>query len=312
MPKAFRRALVTGGAGFIGSHLVDKLIRCRMQVCVVDDLSSGERSFVNPKAEFFQMSINDPEFFFLVQRIKPDVIFHLAAQINVRYSVKNPRHDAEVNILGTLAVLQAAKESNVKKIVFSSSGGAMFGKGKPPYTEMVSPNPFSPYGISKRAAELYFLQTQALYNLPCVILRYANVYGPRQGAKGEAGVISVFARRMLAGGSVTMNGSGKQTRDFVYVDDVVAANILAMKFPQSDLFHIGTGKETSILTLYRAMEKCMNISLALNHIPPVSGEVMHSSLDAHRARRVLKWQPTVKLEEGLQRTIAWFKMQEKK
>jgi UDP-glucose 4-epimerase len=304
----FKSALVTGGAGFIGSHLVDVLVSKRVKVYVVDDLSNGQKSNVNPNAHFTKLSITHPAFVSYLKKIKPDVIFHLAAQINVRTSVEKPIEDAKTNIMGLLAMIQVAKEIGVKKIVFSSSGGVMYPEtARLPYAETIPAEPISPYGIAKRAAEMYLSFAHSFYGIPHVSLRYANVYGPRQNAKGEAGVISIFITRMLAHKPVVINGTGKQTRDFVYVGDVVRANLLAAQKDVVGEMNIGTGRETDMNTVYKKLAKRIGYKLSEHHGKAASGEVMRSALDARKAREVLGWEPKVKLDEGLERTVEWFR-----
>ena len=299
---SFKRALVTGGAGFIGSHIADALIRRRIKTIVVDDLTSGDRKHVNPNAEFVKHSVCAPSFGALLMKLKPDVVFHCAAQVDVRKSVEDPIADARTNILGTLALVKYAKAAGVKKIVFSSSGGAMFSDAvKPPYRESQPADPVSPYGISKLAGELYLAFAARTLGIETVVLRYANVYGPRQGSGGEAGVVSVFASRILAGKGVTIFGDGKQTRDFVYVGDVVSANMLAMKPGIKGTFHVGTGVETSVKSLYQLM--CRGLTLPVSFAPGKAGEVRRSALDSSKIRKELGWKSEMSLEEGLTRTL---------
>lgn len=307
MSKLFQIALVTGGAGFIGSHIADALIRRRIKVYVVDDLSTGKSSNVNPNAHFTRMSILNPQFVDYLKRVKPDVIFHTAAQINLRDSVKDPFDNAKTNILGSLTIAHVAGQIGVKKIVFSSSGGAMYSESaRLPWSEKIMPEPASPYAISKHAAEMYFHFAYMVHGVQYVALRYANVYGPRQNTKGEAGVIAVFMDRMLRGRPVTIFGTGKQTRDFVFVDDVVNANMLAMSKKVIGVFNIGTGKETDVNTIFHKLQKLTHAQLPARHEPATVGEVMRSVLDARLACEKLGWKPSVKLDEGLEKTAKWF------
>lgn len=301
---AHKRALVTGGAGFIGSHVADELIRRRIKAFVVDDLSAGARKNVNPNAEFVRHSVCAPSFPALLMKLKPDVVFHLAAQVDVRKSVADPVADAKVNVLGTLALVKGAKAAGVKKLVFSSSGGAVFSDAtRPPYREGQAADPVSPYGISKLAGELYLAFAARELGLETVVLRYANVYGPRQGAGGEAGVVSVFAPRALAGKGVTVYGDGKQTRDFVFVRDVVAANMLAMKPGVKGTYHVGTGIETGVNALYRLICRAAGTKPCAAYAPGKPGEVRRSALDCAKIRKELGWKPSVTLEEGLRITL---------
>lgn len=307
MAQKYKIALVTGGAGFIGSHLVDALIQRRLKVYVIDDLSTGLRSNVNPNAVFFKMSVTSPALPALVKKIKPDVIFHLAAQVDVRCSIQDPPMDARVNILGTLWLAHIAAQGSVKKFIYTSTGGAMFSDEiKPPYMESTPPCPSSPYGISKRCAEMYLEYEQAMHKLPIVVLRPANVYGPRQGLRGEAGVISIFARRMVKGQQALINGDGRNTRDYLYVSDMVNALIAAMNKSVTGVFHIGTGKETDVNILFRRMNKLLGGKMKEAHGPACPGEVRRSALRSQRARKLLGWEPKISLNEGLMRTIAWF------
>ncbi len=304
----YKTALVTGGAGFIGSHIVDALIRRHIKVYVIDDLSNGNKSNLNPNATFTKLSVNASAFSDYLRKVKPDVIFHLAAQINVRTSMEDPIRDAEINIMGSLTMAKVAAEIGVKKIIFSSSGGVMYPEGsKFPYSEKIYPQPISPYGIAKRAAEMYFAFANRAYGISCVSLRYANVYGPRQNAKGEAGVISMFTEQMLIGKPVNINGTGKQTRDFVFVEDVVRANLCAMQKNVTGEFNVGTGRETDINTLFRKLSKLTVYKLPERHTLAAKGEVMRSALDAHKAKEILGWVPITKFDDGLKKTVEWYR-----
>ncbi len=308
MPK-YKTALVTGGAGFIGSHIVDALIRRRIKVYVIDDLSTGSRKNLNPNATFYKMSIVDEAAKKLVMRLKPDVIFHLAAQIDVRCSVEDPPADARINVMGTLNIAHAAAKAGVKKFIFTSSGGAMYPDTlKPPYSEKTPDEPLSPYAISKRSAEMYLDFEHRIHGLNYVILRLANAYGPRQALRGGyAGVISVFTRQMLAGEKVLINGTGKQTRDYVFVSDIVHAHMLAMEKNVTGTFNIGTGIQTTVNTLFAKLKKLTGIVQKELYGPAAKGEVMRCALDARKALKELGWKPEVPLEEGLKKTVLWFK-----
>jgi UDP-glucose 4-epimerase len=306
MPK-YTRALVTGGAGFIGSHLVDALIRRHVKVFVVDDLSTGRRENVNPNAGFTKLSLLNPQFPSLLRRLRPEIVFHTAAHLDLRASVLDPAKDAETNIMGSLALVQEARKAGVKKIVFSSTGGPMYpGHVRPPWSEKVPAEPLSPYGISKRAAEMYFAFLHDVHGVPYVALRYSNVYGPRQSAHGEAGVVAIFTSRMLKNRPVTIYGDGKQTRDYICVDDVVSANMLAMQKNTVGIFNIGTGKETNVLAVFKKLKKLTGSSVPERHAPASPGELLRSSLDARKAARELGWKPSVGLDEGLRKTVEWF------
>ena len=307
MPK-FKTALVTGGAGFIGSHVVDALIKKRIKVYVIDDLSAGRKANLNPNATFYKTSILNPGLGKLVAKLKPDVVFHLAAQIDVRKSVNDPAGDADINIIGTLRLAHAAAMAGVKKFVFTSSGGAMYSDDvRPPYSEAVHADPISPYGIAKHAAEMYLAFEHRMHKLPYAVLRLANVYGPRQAMTGPyAGVISKFSQNMPAGKQCFITGTGKQTRDYVYVGDVVRAQMLAMEKDVHGIFHIGTGVETSVNQLFKKVNALTGKRQKESYVAACPGEVTRSALDARKAARELGWKPEVALDEGLRKTVEWF------
>ncbi len=308
MSKKYQTALVTGGAGFIGSHIVDALIRKRIKTYVVDDLSSGKVKNVNPNAHFTKMSILNPQFPAYLTKVKPDIIFHTAAHIDLRRSVIDPPHDARINVMGTLTIAHIAGKIGVKKIVFSSTGGALYPESiRPPHSEKVVPEPISPYGIAKRSAEMYLHYAYLVHGLQYVALRYSNVYGPRQSAKGEAGVIAIFINKMLSGKPTMIFGSGKQTRDFVYVEDVVRANMAAMSKSVTGIFNVGTGKETSINQLFSKLAKLSSYDLPRRNGPAAAGEMMRSVLDSKLAKKKLGWESKVKLDDGLEKTIRSFR-----
>ncbi len=302
-----KTVIVTGGAGFIGSQLAQRLLKERCRVVVIDDLSAGRREFVPKGATFVRMSIRDPRLTKVFLREKPTFVFHLAAQIDVRKSVENPLHDAETNIHGSLRVLEACVRSGVKKIIFSSSGGAIYhGLDIRPTPENVPCMPLSPYGVAKFAFELYLHAACHNYGIKYVALRYANVYGPRQDTQGEAGVIALFIKKMMAGERPVVFGDGEQTRDFVFVDDVVEANVRAMRSVHHGSYNIGTGKETSVLRMAKLVMKQFP-GVSLSHGPVRQGEEQRSSLDCRAALAAFGWKPKVKLEEGIRRTAAWFR-----
>jgi UDP-glucose 4-epimerase len=301
------RILVTGGAGFIGSHVAASLIAAGHEVAVVDNLSTGRRDFVPAQAQFYHYDINSAEAAELIRSWRPAALVHHAAQMNVRFSVADPVADARDNILGSLNLLQASRDAGVRKIIFASTGGAIYGDAAPiPATETDAPWPDSPYGIAKLAVEHYLRYFQREHGLTTICLRYANVYGPRQNGQGEAGVVAIFIEKFLAGVQPLINGDGLQTRDFVYVGDVVAANLAALDYPTSGVFNIGTGRETEILTIYLKLQAIAGSPLGPVHGPAKPGEQRRSSLDAALAREKLGWQPTVALEDGLSRTFAAF------
>ena len=301
------RILVTGGAGFIGSHVADRLLGAGHEVAVVDNLSTGRREFVNPQARFYQYDIKSPEAADLIRTWRPAALVHHAAQMNVRFSVADPVADARENILGSLNLLQASREAGVQKIIFASTGGAIYGDQAPiPATENDAPWPDSPYGIAKLAVEHYLRYFKQEYGLTTICLRYANVYGPRQNGQGEAGVVAIFIEKFLAGQQPVINGDGLQSRDFVFVGDVVAANLLALDYPRSGTFNIGTGRETDIVTIYRLLQDIAGSPLGPVHGPAKPGEQRRSVLDAGLALRELGWKSTVALEDGLSQTFQSF------
>lgn len=301
------KVLVTGGAGFIGSHVVDRLIEAGVEVVVVDDLSSGKRDAVNPQARFYQADIGSDDIRDIFERERFDSVDHHAAQMNVRRSVDDPVFDARVNILGSLQLLQAAVATGVKKVVFASTGGAIYGEQRTfPADERHETWPLSPYGVAKLAVEKYLTYYEAVYGLPHVALRYANVYGPRQDPHGEAGVVAIFSEHLLGAEPAVINGDGEQTRDFVYVDDVVRANVLAVTTDLRGVYNVGTGLETSVNTLYALLAKHAGSAPPARHGPPKAGEQRRSVLDCRKLQAATPWRAEVSLDEGLRRTIAYF------
>jgi UDP-glucose 4-epimerase len=302
------KILVTGGAGFIGSHVVDAYLAAGHEVVVLDDLSTGKRENLNPKARFTHGSILDAATADLIRRERPDVVNHHAAQISVRRSVDDPQLDARINILGTVALLDAAREAGVRRFVFVSSGGAVYGEQEIyPAPETHSTWPVSPYGVSKRSGELYAHFFQAQYGLPFVALRYANVYGPRQDPHGEAGVVAIFALRMLRNEPVTVNGDGGQTRDYVYVGDVARMSLLALEKDAAGPVNVGTGIETDVNTLAALLRDTVGSTAPITHGPAKAGEQRRSVVDASRAAAVYGWRPEVTLADGLRRTVEFFR-----
>jgi UDP-glucose 4-epimerase len=295
------RVLVTGGAGFIGSNVVDALVGRGDEVVVLDDLSTGRREQVNPGARLVEGGVDDPATLRRAFAAPPEVVFHLAAQVDVRRSVADPAHDAEVNVGGTIRVLEAARSAAARRVVFSSTGGAIYGEADVvPTPEDAPARPLSPYGQAKLAAEGYLALVGRLYGVSAIPLRYANVYGPRQDPLGEGGVVAIFCGRLRERRTATVYGDGTQTRDFTYVGDVVDANLRAAESAETEPLNVGTGTETSVLELAAALP-----GLELEHAAPRAGEVRRSCLDPTGAAERLGWRATTPLAAGLERTLAW-------
>lgn len=310
-----RRALVTGGAGFIGSHVVDALLADGWSVTVLDDLSSGKREQVPAAAQFVQADIRSPEAATLVRDGKFDLLCHLAAQMDVRRSVADPSFDADVNIRGALNLLEAVRASgHATRVLFASTGGAVYGDFvEPPNVETYEKNPESPYGIAKYAVELYLAYYARVHGLDYIALRFANVFGPRQDPHGEAGVVAIFCQRLIAGQALTVFGDGGQTRDYVYVGDVARAHVLAARratIPAGRVdergINLGTGRETSVLELAQALMRASGKQGTLQHAPARPGEQRRSVVSIAKAGEVLGWKPEVGLEQGLALTFDWF------
>jgi len=302
--------LVTGGAGFVGSHLVDALVEKGYGVIVVDNLSSGKVSNLNSYALFYEQSVEDEE---MMERIfslhKPEYVFHFAAQASVAVSVREPSRDAKVNILGSLVLLEKSVKYGVKKFIFSSTGGAIYGEEVKvfPTPETEIPKPVSPYGIAKLCVEKYLEFFAREYGLKYTSLRYSNVYGPRQDPYGEAGVVAIFVERMLKDEPVLIYGDGEYVRDYVYVKDVVEANLLAMERGDNEVFNIGTGRGTTVNELFRMLKELTGYRRDPVYAPPRKGDVRKSVLDCRKAKEILGWEPKVSLEEGLAMTVEYFR-----
>jgi len=301
------KCLVTGGAGFIASHLVDKLIEKRYQVAIIDNLSTGRKENINPKADFYNLDIQNYEISEIFRKVKPDIVFHYAAQIDIRKSVENPIESAKTNILGSLNVLENCRNFGTKKIVFASTGGAIYGEADiVPTSEDYIPQPVSPYGIEKLIVEHYLNFYKREYNLDYLILRFANVYGPRQNSKGEAGVIAIFCDKLLAGEQPIINGDGSQTRDFVFVKDIIEANILGIEKDQNGIFNIGTAKEININDIFAKLAKLFDLEEKGIHGLGKMGEQKRSCLDFKKAKTGFGWQPEYDIDKGLKKTKEWF------
>jgi UDP-glucose 4-epimerase len=302
-----RTVCVTGGAGFIGSHVAEALVARGHRVLIVDDLSSGRKENIPAGCAFHQLDIRSREAAELIRTAKVEVLVHHAAQIDVRRSVADPLHDASINVMGTLNLLQAAREGCLRQVVLASTGGAIYGEQDAfPATEEHDTRPLSPYGVAKLAAERYLYFFHAAYDLDVTCLRYANVYGPRQDPHGEAGVVAIFLERLLAGRPCTINGDGLQTRDYVFVGDVVAANTAAIGSQGFRVYNVGTGVETDVVRLYRSLADAVGVDTAAQHGPAKAGEQRRSVISSARIRRELGVAVDTPLDEGLRRTTAWF------
>jgi len=302
------KILVTGGAGFIASHVTDTFINAGHSVVVVDDFSTGRRENLNPRARFIQMDVRSKDIGNIFREEKFDIVNHHAAQMDVRKSVEDPLFDASVNISGSLNLLENCRLYGVKKFIFASTGGAIYGEQDYfPADEQHPVRPLSPYGISKLAIEKYLFYYKEVHGLEHVILRYANVYGPRQNPHGEAGVVAIFASKMLAGQQPVINGDGKQTRDYVFVGDVVNANKLALTFNMSDIFNVGTSIETDVNVLFRHIVALTNVRCPENHGLAKKGEQLRSVLNWNKAKQVLGWEPRMNLRDGLEQTVNYFR-----
>jgi len=302
------KILVTGGAGFIGSHVVDAYLGEGYQVVVVDNLSSGNRANVDPAATFYELDIRSPEFQEVLIRERPEVVNHHAAQIDVRRSVADPLYDASINVMGSIALLEGCRKAGVRKVIYSSSGGAMY--GEPDYLpcdETHPVRPLSPYGATKHSVEHYLFMYRENFGLSYTVLRYPNVYGPRQDPLGEAGVIAIFTERMLRGEPVTINGSGEQERDFIYVEDCVSANLLALQGGDGREYNLGWGIGITVNQVFHSLKEIIGYPLDAIHGPAKTGETFRIYLDTARIRAELNWTPRVPLEEGLERTVRFFK-----
>lgn len=302
------KVLVTGGAGFIGSHICDRLAQAGHDLVILDDLSTGHIEQVHPKARFYQLELDSPWLDELFRIERPQAVVHQAAQASVRRSVEDPVFDARVNVLGTAALLQASVRHEVRRFLFASTGGALYGEADLVPTPEDAPTvPVSPYGASKLAAEGYLRTFGAMNGLSYAALRYANVYGPRQDPHGEAGVVAIFSQRLLAGEKAVINGDGRQTRDFVYVADVADANLRALESDRVGAFNVGTGTETDINTIFEMLRKLAGSTQPAEHAPGKPGEQRRSAVDARRIQDAFGWRPSTGLREGLEATVRFFR-----
>ena len=300
--------LVTGGAGFIGSHIADACVDGGHRVIIVDNLSTGKIENVNPRAIFHNVDIRAKEMEKIFTGEKIEVVIHHAAQMDVRKSVDDPSFDSSVNILGSINLLEFSRKTGVRKFIFASTGGAIYGDQEYfPADEAHPLRPVSPYGISKLAVEKYLYYYHRQYGVQYIALRYANVYGPRQNPLGEAGVVAIFSGKILAGERPVINGDGKQTRDYVFVEDVVRANTLAIRYPGTDTFNVGTGYETTVNEIFESLRKAAGSHVEPVYGPAKPGEQLRSVLSHDHIRRVCDWRPEVSIQEGLQRTVEYFR-----
>ena len=302
------KVLVTGGAGFIGSHLVDRLVQEGHEVSIIDDLSTGKRKNINKQARLYKMDIQSRTIDRVFRKERPIIVVHLAAQMNVRVSTEDPTFDASVNIMGTLNLLDHAVRHGVRKVTFASSGGAVYGEQNGvPAAESHSTDPLSPYGISKLAGEKYLAYYSYVSGLRFVALRLGNVYGPRQDSEGEAGVIAIFTKQMLKGSQPVINGTGLQTRDFVYVDDAVESVMATLAPDVQGIFNVGTGQETTVNDCYKILKDLTQSDCKDLHGPAKKGEQLRSVLDVTKLRQEFGWDPQVTFPDGLSKTVEFFK-----
>ena len=308
------KVLITGGAGFIGSNIADKLINDGMEVVTIDDLSNGKIENVNKKAKFYKFDIRRKNLIDIFKKEMPDIVIHNAAQLSVRISVEDPLFDAEVNVIGGLNVFNSSKITGVKKVIFASSGGTVYGEQECfPADESHPLNPISPYGVAKLSSEKYLNYFYENYGMKYIALRYANIYGPRQDPYGEAGVVAIFSSKILKGENPIVNGDGNQTRDYVFIGDVVEVNIKAINCDFIGCINIGTGVETTVNELFNILKNISgNENIRQMHGPSKSGEQLRSVLSFQMAKKILGWEPKVLLEEGLKITYNWFKEHNKK
>ena len=306
------KILVTGGAGFIGSHVVDGFLAAGHEVRVIDDLSTGKRANLNAKATFYNVDIRSAEIADIFAKEKPDVVCHHAAQMDVRRAVREPQFDASVNVVGSVNVLESARQSGVKKITYASTGGAVYGEpASLPVDEGHAIAPLSPYGLTKHTFEDYLALYRRLYGCAYTVLRYPNVFGPRQDPHGEAGVVAIFIQKMMAGEQPTIFGDGTKTRDYVYIDDIVAANLLAIE-AKDDVYNLGWGKEVSDYQIFCAVREALGVTAEPRFGQKRPGEIDRVCLDSQRIYRDLGWRPHVSLAEGVVRTVRWHKRQNQK
>jgi UDP-glucose 4-epimerase len=301
------RVLVTGAAGFIASHVTDAFVAAGHQVSVIDDLSSGKRENLNPQAPFYHLDVQDPGVAEVMRRERPEVLCHHAAQMDVRRSVADPVFDAKVNLVGLLNLMEHGRANGLRRVLFSSTGGAIYGEQDVyPAPETHKTEPVSPYGVAKLASERYLFFYSVAYGISYAALRYANVYGPRQNPHGEAGVVAIFAEKLLRGEQPVINGDGTQTRDYVYVADLVRANLAALTSDFTGAVNLGTGIETDVNAIFHHLRTLCGSTAREQHGPEKPGEQRRSVIDNALAQRVFGWRPEVSLEDGLRETLAFF------
>ena len=302
------KILVTGGAGFIGSHITDALVNAGHNVHIIDDLSGGFKANINPKATFHELDIRSAEVEELWKTEQFEVMYHEAAQMDVRRSVADPIYDADINVKGFLNLMEAGRKNGLKKVIFASTGGAIYGEPEyVPQDEVHPLQPLSPYGITKLVTERYLFFYEQSYGIQWIALRYANVYGPRQNPHGEAGVVAIFIEKMLVNELAFINGNGEQIRDYVYVKDVVQANIKALNYPKSGIFNVGTGKESTVITLFRNLKQLTLTTIPEDYKPAKAGEQMRSVISTEKITKEMGWVCQYDLKVGLAETVGWFK-----
>lgn len=309
--RGFMKILVTGGAGFIGSHIVDAYLNAGHQVVIVDNLATGQEKNINPLAKFYKIDIRAKELKEILAQEQPEIVSHQAAQVDIRRSVLDPCYDADVNIIGSLNLFEASVNAQVKHIIFASTGGAVYGEQNYfPADENHPLNPMSPYGIAKLAIEKYLAYYKEVYGITYTALRYGNVYGPRQNPKGEAGVIAIFCEQMLGGKTPIINGDGRQTRDYVYVSDVVEANKLALinykDASCNQAFNVGTSLETDVVAIFETLQTVLKSSFPQTHGLAKPGEQRRSVLNIDKAKEKLAWQPKIDLSTGFKQTLDFY------
>jgi len=303
------KVLITGGAGFIGSNVADTLLEKGYEVCVIDNLSSGKIQNLDPKVKFYEADIRDKSVKDIFEKEKPEIVIHNAAQVSVRNSLEDPIEDASINILGSINIFEQSRSNGVKKIIFASSGGTVYGEQQYfPADEQHPLKPISPYGVAKLSVEKYLYFYYLTYKMKYVALRYANIYGPRQDPYGEAGVVAIFSNKLLSGQQPIINGDGLQTRDYVYVEDAAKANLAAVENDFTGEINIGTGIETDVNELFEILKDASgNVSVKKEHGPAKEGEQKKSVLSHEKASNILGWKPEVKIKDGLIKTFNWFK-----